>query len=164
MRLTGLEDAALISIVRNLREWDRREIFATRWNDDPLALVDDCLAAVNIPGAVSFLAWGASERPVAAFGAYPISPGCFRVWLFGTDAFATIGKRLTLSVRRSIFPGLVRAGMRRAECMSMEGHTEAHAWLESLGGVRESGPLLDRGRNGETFFLYAWRASDREGH
>ena len=49
---------------------------------------------------------------------------------------------------------LIQMGAKRVECKSMEGHTEAHAWLEALGLQREAEhPLY--GMNGETFYTYA---------
>ncbi len=52
-------------------------------------------------------------------------------------------------------PGLEARGIHRAECLSIEGHDEAHRWLRWLGARREASLPL-RGRDGETFHLYAW--------
>lgn len=47
-------------------------------------------------------------------------------------------------------------GAHRLECRSMDGHTEAQAWLECLGAHRE-GTLKAYGSGGEDFHCYVWR-------
>lgn len=139
---------ALSYVASNMREWDRREIYATRWSDDPLTLARDSLD-------VGGLSWVAGlEFPICAFGAFPMFPGCWAVWLYATDDFDKIGIPLTRHVRKAIIPSLISAGVRRVECRSMEGHTFAHRWMESgLKMTREAS--LDRyGKGGETFHIY----------
>src|SRR3546814_15202527 len=55
-----------------------------------------------------------------------------------------------------MIPALVEVGAHRAECHSMEGHAEAHAWLELLGAERE-GVRPRFGKNGEGFVCFSWR-------
>ena len=56
----------LLFVAHNMREWDRREIFATRWAEDPAELAVDCWRAREN-------AWIArrdeDSPPVAAIGA-----------------------------------------------------------------------------------------------
>lgn len=139
----------LIYIVSNLREWDRREIFATRWNDDVFDLARDSLNA----GDLSWVA--GKENPIAAMGAFQMWPGVWQAWMYATPEFPQIGLSLTRFSVREILPRILERGAHRMECRSIEGHDDAHDWLERLGAFRES-ETGNFGRNGETFFTYAW--------
>lgn len=140
----------LLYVCRNLREWDRKEIFATRWNDSADDLAVDVHARC-LSGSVVM-----TNMPVAAFGVVHLWPGVAEVWCFGTDHFRDVGLSLTKHIKRAWMPSLKAMGIHRAQCFSMEGHTEAHSWLEMLGGIRES-VQMNYGRNGETFYQYVWR-------
>jgi hypothetical protein len=134
-------------IAENMREWDRREIYATRWDESPLALAADCLR-------VSGLAWTADD--IVAIGAMPAWPGVWSVWMFATPEFPRIGLPLTRWAKREMIPAVARAGAHRAQCQSMAGHTEAHRWLETLGARIEGGPLVGYGRCREDFYTFVW--------
>jgi hypothetical protein len=138
----------LLYITERLREWDRREIFATLGSEQPIDLV-----RVTLMGeGMTWIAYKDSE-PVAAFGASAMWPRVWSVWAFGTDRFREVALTLTRFIRRSMIPMLESSGAIRAECRSMDGHTEAHRWLESLGLRREAThPLY--GKGGETFHTY----------
>jgi hypothetical protein len=140
---------ALRCVCANLRESDRREINALHWDEDPDRLVRSVLYCPD----AAWLAW-IDSRPVAAVGATPMWPGVWSVWAFGTDEFRQVGLLLTKHVRRFIIPMIQRASGHRAECKTIEGHHEAHRWLESFGLQRE-GTHPGYGRNGETFHTYA---------
>ena len=136
-------------VARNMRDYDAREIFATRACEDRARLAAD--AAARGP-----LAWaaGADGVPIAVIGAHEAWPGMWLSWMFATDDFPKIGKPLTKFARRVILPALADAAARRVQCFSIEGHTQAHEWLEAFGAVRET-TLRNFGKNGETFHLYA---------
>lgn len=137
-------------VAERMREWDRREIFAARWNDDPFPLAAEC----QLYGSFTWIA--SLDRPIAFIGAAPIHPGVWSVLMFATDEFRKIRLSLTKHVKRVMIPALVEVGAHRAECHSMEGHDEAHAWLELLGAERE-GVRPRFGKNGEDFVCFSWR-------
>lgn len=141
----------VLYVARNMREWDRREIFATRWNDDPDALT------VEIVSRCGPCWWVAgTERAIAVIGATEIWPGVWSAGMFATDEFPKIGLSLTRWVRKSMIPLLRSEGMHRAECRSMAGHEVAHRWLALLGAEMES-RVPNYGKGGEDFFTFAWR-------
>jgi hypothetical protein len=147
----GLADEGAIAfIARNMRPADAREIYATRLVEDPDILARDCVRW-------SFTSWQASRdgMPVACGGAGEISPGVAKVWMFATGDWPSVMTDVARFMRRSFIPGLEARGIHRAECLSIEGHDEAHRWLVWLGARREASLPL-RGRNGQTFHLYAW--------
>src|SRR3546814_2217370 len=69
MRLASLDVDTVRYVAANMREWDRREIGATSWTDDPEELVGKCMAC---PG----YAWVAGlDRPIVVIGGVPLWPG-----------------------------------------------------------------------------------------
>lgn len=141
-------------IAATMRAEDRREIFATRFNDSALELAAGAMH-------YSFRKWtaGIDGQPVACGGATEASPGVAKVWMFATDNWRKVAGSVSLFVRDKFIIDLMDMGVHRAECLSIEGHDVAHRWLEWLGAVRECEVPL-RGKNGETFYQYAWRKPD----
>lgn len=137
-------------VAGNMREWDRREIFSTRLDDDVDAFAVDVLAA----GPVSWVA-GLPDEPIAVFGCAPMWPGVWSMWLFATDNFGQIGISVTRLIVRSIVPMLFEGGAHRLEARSMEGHTDAQRWLKLIGARREA-TLKGYGRDGSDFHTYTW--------
>jgi hypothetical protein len=136
-------------VAERMREWDAREVYAGRWTDDPADVARD-VASCRMGWSVS-----ADGAPAAVLGARPIHPGVWSVWMFATPAWPRVSLSVTRFVKRVMIPALRATGAHRAQCASIEGHEEAHRWLEFLGAVRES-TLHRFGRNGEDFHLYRW--------
>ncbi|MEP3248041.1 MAG: hypothetical protein ABJN40_06020 [Sneathiella sp.] len=139
-------------IAKNMREWDRKEIYASRWNDDPHELAAECLSI----GGFSWIAY--DPEPIAIIGAVPLRPGVWNVFMFATDKFSKIAISLTKFAKNVMMPSLIAAGAHRGECQSMAGHDDAHNWLEFLGAKRES-TSEGYGRGREDFHTYIWMAN-----
>lgn len=152
-RLLPLEPGLISHVALNMRPADAREIFACRADDDPTALAWEIMTRQPLGTVI------ATRLPVAVVGAAQGWPGFFRVFMFATPAWPTVSRCTTRYVRKTLIPALLARGARRAECRSSADHHHAHRWLEALGAVREA-VLPDHGRNGETFYQYAWRLSD----
>lgn len=151
MRITELEREAVRYVIANMREWDRREIFATRLDSDTgNGLLEDVFRA----GPVSWMSW-LGDEPVAAFGCSPMWRGVWGMWMFATDNFHKVGLGMTKFVIRGIVPMLWEHDAHRLECKSMEGHVDAHRWLEVIGARREA-THPGYGRDGQTFHTYVW--------
>src|SRR3546814_8844832 len=99
---------ATLYVAERMREWDRREIFAARWNDDPFPLAAEC----QLYGSFTWVAH--LDRPIAFFGATPMHPGVWSVLLFATDGFHKIRLSLTKHVNRVMIPALVEVGDRKS--------------------------------------------------
>lgn len=144
-------------VARNMRDMDAKELFATRYEDDPDALAMDMMTRW---GPMWWIAGNAeTRRPIAVIGATERWPGMWQVGMFATDEFGQIGLGLTRWVVRRMIPTIreTPSGVRRAEAYSIEGHDVAHRWLEMLGAVREPLPLDGYGKGGETFHKFVWR-------
>lgn len=152
MVLAPLNMPDLVYVADNMREWDRREIFACRWSENPAEFARDILA---LPG----FGWvtGRDGKAIAAIGATEYAPGVWSVWMFATDDFKSIRIGMTKLAKRVIIPTMRNLGMRRAECRSMDGHTDAQLWLEALGARREA-THKSLGKGGEDFHCYALMA------
>jgi len=152
MKLIDLNFDDLIYIASNMREADKKEIFATRWDDNPFEL-----ARQGMSPLISPFAWIAKlDRPIAAIGAFPVHPGMWNVWMFATDEFSKIGLPFTRWVKREFVPELQRHA-RRAECRSDASHHFAHRWMEAVGGKKEA-TLSRYGKEGQDFYLYSWQS------
>lgn len=138
-------------IVRNLRERDRREIYALRWNDDEDELVGDI---VRTAGAM-WKMWSWDGEPVAVNGVLPVRPGVVIAGAFGTDKWRLTLRAMTHWSLRFVIPALRHGGYHRGEAYAMATNTDSRQWIELLGGQVES-MLCGYGREREDFLLYTW--------
>ena len=155
MNLLPLSFDAVLAVARDMRAADRREIFATRWDDDQESLALECVNACCIGAVIA----GRDNAPIAAIGAVELWPTVWSVWMFATDRWPEVALDATRFVKQRLIPALLDLGLRRAECRSSIAHGQAHRWLEYLGARREA-EHRDYGKNGETFIGFHWRAED----
>jgi hypothetical protein len=151
MRIAVINYPDLLYIADNMRDIDKKEVYATRWDDSPDGLVDSIMSG----GEFGWVVGGDDGIPIAAFGAIPTWEGVWQVWMFSTDRWNEVSLTVTKFIRRVMIPSIVDAGWQRAECRSIGGHDVAHRWLEMLGASREH-TLHYFGKNGDTFHLYSW--------
>lgn len=144
----------VLAVAANMRVDDAREIYATRFTDDPSAVACDVMAC---PG----FAWTVyvDGVPTAAIGGRPMHPGVWTVWMFATDDFGRCGLSMTKFARRVMMPALIERRAHRVQCLSIDGHETAHRWLEML-GAKPAHRLQGFGRNREDFVLYEWSEED----
>lgn len=144
LRALSLDD--LWAVARDMREADRREIFATRFDEDALALAEDLMASEPV-GAIVAAADGAA---VAALGGIEMWPCTWSLWMFATERWPEVAKETTRFAKSVLWPALLRLGLKRGECRSAVDHETAHRWLSFLGGdVEAFYPAY--GKGGETF-------------
>jgi hypothetical protein len=142
---------AVLFITQNMRASDRREIFATRFDDDPAQLAQDVMA-------VPQFTWVAQKdgEPIAVIGAKPMWPGVWSVFAFGTDRWGEVTLSLTKHVKRFMEPALERVA-HLAVAFCHERHYKAQRWLVRLGAEPIAPVLEEWGRERESFILYGWR-------
>jgi hypothetical protein len=149
----------LTHIVRNMRERDRREIFALRWDDDEDALIRDIL---HVAGAM-WRVWTWDGEPVAVNGVIPMRPGVVICGAFGTDKWRLALRPITHWSRDFIIPALQHANYHRGEAYVLAANTDSRRWIEMLGGKIET-LLQGYGRNREDFLLYVWDLTRSDDH
>lgn len=153
MIVAPITPAAALFVAANMRAKDAEEIFATWPDEDREGLAAE--AARRGP-----FAWVAGDyEPVVCIGAIFLWPGVCQAWMFATDRFPAVGFALTRWARRCMIPALKDAGAHRCQAYSIEGHADAHLWMERLGAVHEA-THPGYGKRGETFHVYAWGARD----
>ena len=144
---------AVDHILAHLREHDRHEILAQRWDDDL-----DALAAFVMALACNDLwrVFRADGEPVALIGATLIRPGVCTLCGFGSHRWGQVIRPLTRYVLDEMMPAVLRSGVHRAEAYVMAENTRNLRWITSLGGEIE-GVLRGYGRGGEDFVVLGWR-------
>ena len=146
MTLRALDLPDVWAVARAMRDADRREIFATRFDEDALALAEDLIASDPVGAIVA----AADGTAVAALGGIEMWPGMWSLWMFATDRWPEVAKETTRFAKSVLWPALLRLGLRRGECRSAVDHETAHRWLRFLGGdVEALYPAY--GKGGETF-------------
>lgn len=154
-RVNGIGAEPSRYIVQNMRAIDRKEIFATRDDDDEDRLVLELLWAADRPG-MSFTHFADDGEPISVMGFHKLRKGVATVWAFGTERWPEAVKSMTKTVRRVIIPALVEGGYHRAECAALTERADTAKWLPSLGMELEA-VLAGFGRQREDFSLYVWR-------
>lgn len=151
MRVTELYPEGVHHVVLNMREKDKKEIFATEWSDEPTMFATQ----VCRYGTFAFIGHADDGEPVACAGAIPRWDGVWTLWMFATDRFDEISLSAHRFARKVFFPSLDAAGWHRLDAHSIATHDVAHRWLERLGAYKES-EEKSYGKGGETFFVYCW--------
>jgi hypothetical protein len=160
MTLRPVEYEPLMFVVRNMRQIDRDEVFATGFSmppDGPMT-DDDMMVQQTFDAATrDGCGWIASlnGEPIAAIGMTLLWPGVVSVWMFATDSWPKVALALTRWAKKAIFQIMSDANIHRAQCWSLSGHDTAHRWLRHLGATEEC-VSPNYGRSGETFHLFGW--------
>jgi hypothetical protein len=143
-------EGACAFVAGNLREWDRKEVFATQRSDDP----GDLAAQITRLSGMKWLAV-AGGVPIACIGAAEMWPGVWSPWCFGTDKFPQVALLLTRVAKRAIIPTVRALGGRRLEVKTMEGHIDSQRWMERAFGASFEARHPSFGKGGETFLTFS---------
>lgn len=149
----------LCFIAANLRDEDRREIFASA----VLASATEAamLSWYSSGPDWSWTAW-LDDQPQAAFGISfisPLQPHMRSAWAWGTDSFKRCAPAITRFCKQEWPHRLIPEGVTRVEIRSLKGHDIAHRWLAAL-PARYEADLINFGVNGETFQQWAFLKED----
>jgi hypothetical protein len=138
-------------VIAHLRERDRTEIYALRWDDNEEYLLHTLLPQC---GASCWI-WERDGVPVSIQGVIPLRPNVWSMFAFGTDEWPKVVLDMTRHAERVIKPALRRAKVRRVECRALASHTDSLKWLGLLGAHIEGFHEL-YGRDGELFVTCVW--------
>ena len=153
--LPGLAEEPTRHIVKNMREIDCKEIFASREDDDREHLIFDVMWLADRPG-LNFTCFAPDGEPVSLFGFQRVRNGVATVYAFGTDRWPEVVLSMTKTVRRVIVPALVEGNYHRAECAALTERADTAKWLPML-GMKCEAVLAGFGSPREDFSLYVWR-------
>lgn len=151
--LTDIDYLSLEYVVLNMRESDRKEIYALRSHDSPLQLAAEAYALIRNTGR-GRIAWD-KGKPVAVAAFTENWPGCWEAWMFGTDDFKRGAIDLIRWFRKEANEILTVCEGRRLQCDSSADHHEAHKMIKGLGGIEEF-RLRKYGKGGEDFIRFVW--------
>lgn len=149
----------LCFIAANLRDEDRREIFASAKLES--ATEAAMLSWYSAGPDWCWTAW-LDDQPQAAFGISlisPLQPHMRSAWAWGTDRFKRCAPAITRFCKQEWPHRLISEGVTRVEIRSLAGHDLAHRWLAVL-PARKEADLINFGVNGETFEMWAFLADD----
>lgn len=91
--------------------------------------------------------------PTAIFGAHHMNATTVSAWMLGTGDTRRVVPAITRFVMGPLRRQLVADGYRWAEARSIEGHADAHRWIEHMGGEPVA-DLPSYGKDGENFILF----------
>jgi hypothetical protein len=160
MKLSPPDLPSLQHICRNLRERDRIEAEASVRVFDPDQIAMSLLNGWRHAGAFGQVA-SLGDEPVALLNLIWASPVACHAEMLATDRWGEIAGPFARNCIRKIKPLVVKAGIRRIECRTWDGHDDARRWLEWF-GAREECRISHWGKNGETFIQYGWTADVHE--
>jgi len=153
--------APLLHVLENLRPADQEEMDAIHGEGWAVPVIADIVFRLATKNC-GWLFWHEGE-PVAALGAYAMTPTCAGCWAFGTPAWPKVVLGVTRHVRRTMIPLLLRVGFHRAECRALFKRSDTKRWLTSLGWEPEA-VLSEFGARREDFLLFAWCAHEQTHH
>jgi len=150
-----IEREDIAHIVHHLRERDRREMFALRWDDNEEHLTDAIFA---VAGPMWRL-WCWRDEPVALSGIIPQRPGVVMAGAFGTERFPRVARAILSWGRRWVIPRLQAAQYHRGEAYALAANIDGQRFIEAMGGRKEA-YLHKYGRDREDFVLFVWRLDE----
>ena len=160
-KVTAMAPIPLQYILANLRPADQEEIAAVRGEGFDTVHTSLMLCKLAETGQ-GWLFWrGDTGEPVAALGAYAMTPTCAGCWAFGTPGWDHVVRSVTRHIRKIMVPELLKAGFHRAECRALASREDTRLWLTSLGWKAEA-VLSEFGVRREDFTLFAWTGDERK--
>lgn len=153
MRVEATTPENVRFVAEHMRDSDFREFSAVSHARTRQQLADVMVDLYGEhPGGMC--AYGA-EGPIAIGALIEGRPNVMTLMFFATEAMADIAIPLTRFIRKTLFPRYREEGVHRIECISIDGHDEAHRWIEILGLKREA-EFPGYGKHGEGFHQFAW--------
>jgi hypothetical protein len=155
MRVEPTTPDSVRRVAERMRDSDVREFTAVSYANDRKELAEIMVGMYGEhPGGMCV--W-LGDDPVAVGAMVEGRPNVITLLFFATDRMKEIAIPLTRFIKHNVFERYREEGVHRIECVSIDGYTEAHRWIEILGLTREA-EFPRYGKGGEKFFHYAWVA------
>ncbi len=145
-------------VAERMRAKDVEEFLALSFANNKAELADAMVEKYATNNQAFCFSEGA--EPVAVGAMVEARPNVITLMFFATDSFPRLALQICRFARQRLFPQYREVGVHRIECISIDGYTAAHRWIEILGLQREGGPMRGFGKGGETFHQFAWVADD----
>lgn len=148
-------------VTMNMRAADKREIFAQSRFDSEYVVAWHLWTSLKDRGLGRVVWW--DGRPAIVAGVVEDWPGVWGCVMYGTDDTRCCVIEAIRYMRKVITEVMEEHEGHRLYADSRFDHTEAHRLLERLGARREA-EMLGFGRDGSTYYRYAWvRGTGDEG-
>lgn len=144
----------LVSVAMAMRHRDLMEMQALMGTEGRIPTAEALVARWE-PFLPTLMCAKLPGEPVAVGLVICPRPNVATIGMIATGRFNRVAVGLTRFLLRVLFPALRAEGIHRIDCLSMDGHEEAHRWLRVL-GLREEGRVAGMGSNGEAFHYFAW--------
>lgn len=141
-------------VLANLRPHCRREIFATRFDDD-VGHVAEQMRFMTRLCLLRCALLGPDGMPAAIFAAYRVTPAAAAFQTFSTPAWPHVARPFIRWFCHQVAPHLVGAGIRLAELEVLADPAPDLRWFELM-GITCNGTPVARGREGERFQRMTW--------
>lgn len=146
--------ADIYSVAVAMRERDYAEFDAVNFSNSREELASILVARYgHIASTLICVTLGGT--PVAIGGLIEGRPNVVTLLFYATDRFPSVAIGVTKFIKKNLFPRIVAAGVHRIECTTLEGYENVHRWIETLGLVKETDPMLNYGKNGEAFIQFS---------
>jgi len=146
-------------VFTNLREPNRRELFAQRFNDDVGELIQDVIA-LSANSHFRQVLCAPDGEPVTFLDIQLRSPFVGSATMVSTPLFEKHLVSLCRFIDRQVFPKVIEPGWARLQCIGLP---ESRRIMRFF-GFRFETPLFNAGRNGEELSQYAWMNPDFNYH
>lgn len=154
MRISDATPEDIWNVAVSMRDSDFREFSAVYAGQTREELAD--ALTERFAGRPEIIAVSVGQEAIVIGAVLELRPNVGTLLFYATDELPRVAFGLTRFLKQNLFPRLKDAGLHRLECVSIDGHTDAHRWIEALGLKREGEPLLGYGRNKETFHAFSW--------
>lgn len=142
-------------VLRHLRPHCRREIFATRFDDDVAHVAEQMRFMARLALVRAALVIEGDSVPAAIFVAYRVSPAAAAFQTFSTVAWPLVAGPCVRWFCHHVVPQLTAAGIRLGELEVLAEPAPDWRWF-SLMGILPDGAALPRGRDGERYQRMVW--------
>lgn len=138
-------------VLANLRPCDAAEVWPVcPYGATPEAM-GEFLCNVSPLGGVILH----DDIPAAACGVAQQQPGVWSGWMFATDAWPKVWRKVVRLLQHEVKPALIERGAHRVHVHSLVGHPDAGKLLRFLGFHCEAPEMRGFGRQGETYSQWA---------
>lgn len=144
---------AVRHVALHMRDADVREFMSISFAEDRAQLAASLVEAYGEhPAALCFFA---DEEPVGVGALIEGRPNVTTLLFFATDEFRAVALGIARFTKHRLFPRYRDDGIHRIEAISIDGHDDAHRWIEMVGLKREA-VIPGYGKNGEAYHQFAW--------
>lgn len=153
--IAELTHPALEYVCLNMRERDRVEVLSLQPHDSVFRLAFEASHQIRNNGRGVVAYSPKSGRPCAVAAFTEKWPGCWEIWMFGTDELKDCAVELIRWFRKTAVDILTTCKGHRLQADSRFDHEEAHKMMRAFGAIEEV-RLRRYGKDGSDYIRFVW--------